>query len=124
MTDEYIALAVLLAAAMYLFWTAKLRTDLVALLVMLALIVPWPHSDGGWRGILTYQEGFSGFGSAAVVMVAALFIFGAAMVRTGMVELLGGRLFKACAHNELLLQSAVLVVTTTFSMFVNDTTVV
>jgi di/tricarboxylate transporter len=124
MTDEYIALAVILAGAMYLFWTAKLRTDLTALLVMLTLIVPWPHLDGRWRGILTYKEGFSGFGSAAVVMVAAMFIFGAAMVRTGIVEFLGGRLFKACAHHELLLQFAVLAVATAFSMFVNDTTVV
>src|SRR5437867_11842998 len=109
---------------MYLFWTAKLRTDLTALSVMLALIIPWPHWDGRWRGILIYKEGFSGFGSAAVVMVAAMFIFGAAMVRTGMVEFLGGRLFKACAHREMPLQFAVLAVTTAFSMFVNDTTVV
>jgi di/tricarboxylate transporter len=124
MTEEYIALALILGAAMYLFWTSKVRTDVVALLVMLALIFPWPHSDGRWRGILTYQEGFSGFGSAAVVMVAAMFIFGAAMVRTGVVGLLGGKLFKACAGSEILLQSAILAVTTTLSMFVNDTTVV
>jgi di/tricarboxylate transporter len=124
MTDEYVGLALMLAGAVYLFWTGKLRTDLVALLVMLALIVPWPHLDGRWRPILTYPEGFSGFGSPAVIMVVAMFIFGAAMVRTGMVEYFGGRLFKACAHRELLLQSVVLAVTTLFSMFVNDTTVV
>jgi di/tricarboxylate transporter len=124
MTDEYLALALILVGAVCLFWTGKLRTDLVALLVMLALIVPWRHPDGRWRGILTYQEGFSGFGSTAVIMVVAMFIFGAAMVRTGMVEYFGGRLFKACAHHELLLQSVVLAMATLFSMFVNDTTVV
>lgn len=124
MTDEYIALGLILAGAVYLFWTGKLRTDLVALLVMLSLIVPWPHADGHWRGILTYVEGFSGFGSTAVIMVAAMFVFGAAMVRSGIVEYFGGRLFKACAHNEVLLQSVVLAVTTVFSMFINDTTVV
>src|SRR5690349_4694823 len=101
MTDEYIALALILSGAMYLFWTAKLRTDMVALLVMLALILPWPHSDGRWRGILTYQEGFSGFGSPAVVMVAAMFIFGAAMMRTGVVAFLGSKLFNACARSEI-----------------------
>lgn len=61
MSEEYIALALILSLALYLFWTAKLRTDITALLVMLGLIIPWPHRDGGWRGILTYQEGFSGF---------------------------------------------------------------
>lgn len=124
MNVDYLALGVILAAALYLFWTQKLRTDVTALLVMLALIFPWPHPDGGWRGILTYKEGFSGFGSAAVMMVTSMFVLGAAMVRTGAAEGLGGRLFRACARSETLLQASILVVTTIFSMFMNDTTVV
>jgi hypothetical protein len=32
--------------ALYCFWTQKLRTDLTAAMVMLALIFPWPHADG------------------------------------------------------------------------------
>jgi di/tricarboxylate transporter len=124
MNAEYVALGIILAAALYLFWTQKLRTDVTALLVMLALIIPWPHPGGAWRGILTYQEGFSGFGSAAVIMVTAMFVLGAAMVRTGAAERLGGKLFRACARSEMLLQAAILIVTTLFSMFMNDTTVV
>jgi di/tricarboxylate transporter len=122
--DEYIALSLILCSAIYFFWTGRLRTDLTALLVMLGLILPWPHADGGWRAILTYREGFSGFGSAAVVMVAAMFVVGAAIIRTGLVEFLGGRLFRACAHSEVLLQFVILSLTTCVSMFVNDTTVV
>jgi di/tricarboxylate transporter len=121
---EYIALGIILAVALFFFWTQKLRTDLTALLVMLALVVPWPHPDGHWRGILTYQEGFSGFGSVAVIMVTAMFVLGAAMVRTGAAERLGGKLFRACAHSEALLQVAILGLSTLFSMFMNDTTVV
>jgi hypothetical protein len=64
---DYVALGVILAVALFFFWTQKLRTDLTALLVTLALILPWPHPDGHWRSILTYQEGFSGFGSAQSV---------------------------------------------------------
>jgi di/tricarboxylate transporter len=93
-------------------------------LVTLALILPCPHRDARWRAILTYQEGFSGFGSVAVIMVTAMFVLGAAMVRTGAAERLGGRLFRACAHSEVLLQFAVLLLSTLFSMFMNDTTVV
>jgi Na+/H+ antiporter NhaD/arsenite permease-like protein len=98
--------------------------SLTALLVTLALILPWPHPNGQWRSILTYQEGFSGFGSVAVVMVVSMFVFGGAIVRTGGAEFLGMRLFRLCARNELLLQAAVLALTTAVSMFVNDTTVV
>src|SRR2546428_755736 len=116
---DYIVLGLILAAALYLFWTQKLRTDVTALLVTLALIFPWPHPDGKWAGILTYQEGFSGFGSVAVVMVTAMFVFGAAIVRTGAAEFLGMRVFRACARTEWLLQAAVLTVTTFVSMFVN-----
>lgn len=124
MSEDYIALALILTLALYLFWSGRLRTDITALLVMLGLIFPWPHHDGLWRGILTYQEGFSGFGSAAVVMVVAMFILGGAIVRTGLVDFLGGRLFRACAQHEWRLQMAVLGLATAVSMFVNDTTVV
>jgi len=64
---DYVALGVILAVALFFFWPQKLRTDLTALLVTLALILPWPHPDGHWQGILTYQEAFSGFGSAQSV---------------------------------------------------------
>jgi di/tricarboxylate transporter len=121
---ESIVLAAILAAALVLFWTQRVGTDVTALLVMLALIVPWPHPGGAWRAILTYQEGFSGFGSAAVVMVTAMFVVGAAIVRTGAAEVVGIRLFRACARREWLLQLAVLGMSTLASMFINDTTVV
>ena len=97
---DYLALAAILAAALVLFWRQRIGTDVTALLVMLALIVPWPHPDGEWRAILTYQEGFSGFGSAAVIMVGSMFVLGAAIVRTGAAEVLGVRLFRACAGRE------------------------
>ena len=105
---DYVALGAILAVALFFFWTQKLRTDMTALLVTLALIIPWPHPDGHWRGILTYQEGFSGFGSVAVIMVTAMFVLGAAMVRTGAAEGLGGKLFRVCARSEPLLQIAIL----------------
>ena len=124
MDPDYLALAVILTGALVLFWTQWIRTDLTALIVTVSLILPWPHPGGGWRGILDYKEAFSGFGSPAVVMVTAMFIFGAAMVRSGSAELIGLRLFKACARHEWVLQLAVLAVTTLCSMFINDTAVV
>jgi len=124
MKPEFIALGLILAGALYLFWTQKLRTDITALLVMLCLAIPWPHPDGKWSGILTPQEAFAGFGSVAVIMVTAMFVFSAALVRTGAAEMIGGRLFRAASSNELLFQAAVFGLATACSMFVNETTIV
>jgi len=124
MKPEFIALGLILLGALYFFWTQKLRTDITALLVMLSLALPWPRADGRWSAILSPQEAFAGFGSVAVIMVTAMFVFSAALVRTGAAEMVGGRLFRACAHHEMLFQVAVLCLATLCSMFINETTIV
>ena len=121
---ENVVLGVILAIAIYLFWTQRLPFELTAVLVLLSLMLPWPHPDGKWRGILTYAEAFSGFGSSAVVMIVAMFVFGGSLVQTGAAEWVGARLFRAAAEKEWLLQLTILTMTTLCSMFVNDTTVV
>jgi di/tricarboxylate transporter len=124
MKPEFIALGLILLGALYFFWTQRLRTDITALLVMLSLALPWPRADGRWSAILSPQEAFAGFGSVAVIMVTAMFVFSAALVRTGAAEMVGGRLFRACAHHEVLFQVAVMSLATLCSMFINETTIV
>jgi hypothetical protein len=82
MKPEFVVLGLILLGTLYLFWTQKSRRDITALLGMLTLALPWPRPDGKWSAILSPQEAFSGFGSVAVVMVTAMFVFGAATVRT------------------------------------------
>lgn len=122
MTD-HIALGLILAAAVVSFWTRRIPHDLTAVLVLISLVVPWPHAEG-WRPILDPADGFAGFGSSAVVMITAMFVFGGALVRTGAAESFGMRLFRSVAATEWKFQAAILVTTTGCSMFVNDTTVV
>jgi di/tricarboxylate transporter len=55
----------ILGIAIVLFITEKLRTDLVAVLIMLLL---------PWAGIITVNEAFSGFASNAVISVMAVMI--------------------------------------------------
>ncbi len=124
MSAEAIYLLVVIACALVLFYTQWVRPDLTAFLVLLAMIFPWRAGPDGLAGVLSTKEGFSGFGSPALVMVGCMFVVGSAMVRTGAADLLGARLLGACAHHELLLQCAVLCVTTLFSTVVNDTTTV
>src|SRR5262245_50343444 len=57
-------------------------------------------------------------------MVTAMFAFSASMIRTGAAEMIGGRLFRACAHHEILLQVAILSITAACSMFIHETTTV
>lgn len=121
---EYIALGIILTGAVYLFWTQKLPYELTAVLVLIALVLPWPRPDGTWEAILSYQEAFSGFGSSAVIMITAMFVFGGALVQTGAAEWVGVRLFRASAAREWLFQLTILTMTALCSMFVNDTTTV
>src|SRR6201987_677283 len=124
MKPEFIVLGLIVAGALYLFWTQKLHTDVTAVLVMLSLAVPWPRPDGRWSAILSPQEAFSGFGSVAVIMVTAMFVFSASMIRTGAAEMIGGRVFRACAHHEILLQVAILSISAACAMFIHETTTV
>jgi di/tricarboxylate transporter len=120
---SYYLLTVLLLALVS-FYLQKLRPDVTALLVMLSLLIPWQQGDQGLQAILTPTEAFHGFGSPALVMVAAMFVLSAAMVRTGAAELLGGRLLAHGATSELRFQVTVLLLATLFSSVVNDTTTV
>lgn len=73
----------ILAVTLTLFIWGKLRADAVALLSMVALYA---------FGILTVKETFSGFSNTTVVMIAALFIVGEAMSKTGVTSWLGNKI--------------------------------
>ncbi len=79
MTFTFAILVVTLA----LFIWGKIRADAVALLSMVSLYA---------FGILTVKETFSGFSNTTVVMIAALFIVGEAMSKTGVTSWLGNKI--------------------------------
>jgi len=124
MTQEAIYLAAVLGVALVSFYTQWLRTDLTALLVMVSLLVPWRPTPEGLRAILEPEQAFHGFGSSALIMVAALFVLSTAMVRTGAAEIVGRPVLGAGAKSELRFQMTILGVVTLFSAVINDTTTV
>lgn len=83
MTFEIVLVLTILAGAVACFATERLPVDLVALLVLSALL---------GSGILTPEQAVSGFSNTATVTVAAMFVLSAGLVRTGVVSLLGKRL--------------------------------
>jgi di/tricarboxylate transporter len=70
----------ILAGAVGLLVTERLRTDMIALLIILALAM---------TGILSPEEALSGFQSEPAIVIAAVFVLGAGLRYTGLSEALG-----------------------------------
>lgn len=70
----------ILVVALVLLLTEKLRNDVVALLVVVALVL---------TGLLAPEQALSGFGSEPAVVVAAIFVLSEGLHRTGVSERLG-----------------------------------
>ena len=78
MTGPMLTVFGILAGAIALFAWGRPRVDIVAILVVLALIL---------SRALTPREALAGFGDPVVVLIAAVFIIGEALVNTGVVHL-------------------------------------
>lgn len=88
MTVEMLIVLGVIVLAVILFASEKIPTDLTAILIMSILLL---------TGIITPQEGVSGFSNSATVTVGAMFILSAALRETGAVNYLGvlsSRIFK------------------------------
>lgn len=85
MTTDIAIMLAILAITILLFIVDWLRVDIVALLVLLALIL---------TGLITPAEAFEGFSSPAVITVWAIFIVSGGLFHTGVANLLSDRLLK------------------------------
>ncbi|MBI3928282.1 MAG: SLC13 family permease [Armatimonadetes bacterium] len=112
MTQDMQITAVILFVAVLLFVTEKISVDLVALLTVCALTI---------SGILTPSEGFSGFGDAATVTVAAMFILGAGLSRTGAVNRLADFLTPIIKRNLWMGMAIMMLTISAVSGFINNT---
>lgn len=75
----------ILIVSIILFISNRLRTDLVAILSLLALVL---------TGIIDVPEAFAGFANPVVIMMVGLFILSAGIYRTGLAEMAGELLRK------------------------------
>src|SRR5690606_30651646 len=103
----------IMAGAIALFVTEKLRVDVVALLVMTALLV---------TGVVTLPEALSGFSNQATVMVAAMFVLSAALQRNGALVAIGELMSKI--RWQWLFTLVMLVLVSCVAAFVNNTATV
>ena len=112
--DMIIVIAIVIGAAI-LFATEKLPVDLTAILVMAVLLV---------SGIITPEEGISGFSNTATVTVAAMFVISAALNNTGAVLFVGELASKMFRYNFWLGIISAMIVVALLSAFINNTPVV
>lgn len=109
---ELISTFIILIATIAAFVTNRLRADLVAVIALLAFVV---------LNILTPQEALAGFSNSVVIMIAALFIIGAGILRTGLAGMAGNLLLKWSGDNELRLFVLLLVIVTVVGAFMSNT---
>ena len=103
---------IILALSVIGFVSGRLRSDIVALIALVLLLV---------FGILTPAEALSGFSNSTVIMMVGLFVVGGAIFQTGLAKIIGGSLLKLAGRSELRLFLLVMIGTAAIGAFVSNT---
>ena len=102
----------ILFSTIALFIWDRFQMELVALMAVLALCL---------SGIITPSEAVSGFGQSIVVMIAALFVVGEALFRTGVAASVGNLLLKVGGDSESRLLLILMPAVALISAFMSST---
>ena len=111
MTFQIGFLFILLAAMVYLFLTEKIPVDVTAFAGLVLLIL---------AGYLTPEEAFTGFASSAVITMLSVFIVGAAMLHTGIADIVGQQVHAWVGNREIPLVITIMIVAAVLSAFMNN----
>jgi di/tricarboxylate transporter len=120
---EIIEVLIVLAITLIFFASEILAVDVIAVLVLLYLVVPWPWSFEG-ESLLEIGKALKGFGHPAVIGVGALFIVSEGLLRTGALGFLSNHLHKWSRGSNRLLTALMLLIVLVASAFLNNTPVV
>lgn len=133
MTFEIVLVFLIIAGALYLFASEKLPLDVTAILILITVMVIPLIGDVPWlveRGVdlpaafPTVAEGLSGLSNPATVTVLAMFILSAGIQRSGLIHVLGKRLFPLVGNSELRLILVIALLVGLTSGFINNTAAV
>lgn len=110
LTAAQIFVMCVLIVAGGLIVSSRLRSDLVALLVLVSLALD---------GVVTPAEAFSGFSSPAILTLAGLFVLTAAMNQAGIVHWIAEQLGKLTGDSETKMVTVFILVGAALSLIVN-----
>lgn len=103
---------IILLVAAALFVSGKVRSDLVAICALLALLL---------AQIITPAEGLAGFSNTTVIMMVGLFIVGGGIFQTGLAKMIGSKVMVLAGNSPIRLFLLVMIVTAAIGMFVSNT---
>lgn len=107
----WITIGILVLSAVF-FVNGKIRSDLVALCALVALLV---------CQILTPEEALSGFSNSVVIMMIGLFVVGGAIFQTGLAKMISSKILRLAGKSETRLFLLVILVTSAIGAFVSNT---
>lgn len=113
MTVEIFLVLGFLVAALILFGTEKIPVDIVGILLVIGLVL---------SGVLTVNEGLSGFGDNVIITIGGLFVLTGGLIKTGLVDLIGRRLYKIAGNNELFLTALIMAIAAVAASVLKNTT--
>ena len=111
MTTEIALTLSIIAAALVLFATEKLRVDLVALLVLLAV---------GLLRLIDPEEVFDGFANSAVITVWAVYMVSGGLFKTGVADAMGRGILRLGGDKEPRLIATIMLTCGVISAFMNN----
>ncbi|MDH3944732.1 MAG: SLC13 family permease, partial [Anaerolineae bacterium] len=111
LTQENILVLAILAVAVILFVSERLRVDLIAMMVLITLSL---------TGLVTIEEAFSGFASPAVITVWSVYIVSGALFRTGVADRLANFMLRLAGENYLRLLFVIMLTIGVMSSFMNN----
>lgn len=115
MTAELAIVLALLVAAIAMFALNKPRMDAVALIMLTVL---------PFTGVIDMSEALAGFSDANIVLIAALFVIGEGLVRTGVAQQLGDWLIRKAGSSEARLIALLMLVVAALGAVMSSTGVV
>ncbi|MFG0874974.1 SLC13 family permease [Aeromonas media] len=115
MNSELIWVLSMLVGAIFLFITNRVRMDVVALLIIILFVL---------SGTLTLPQALAGFSDPNVILIAALFVVGDGLVRTGIAYQVGDALVKVAGSSETRLLVLLMVAVATLGAVMSSTGVV
>ena len=104
---------ILLAVAIVLFATEKIPVDVVGILLVMALVM---------TQVLTVQEGFAGFGNDIIITIGGLFILVGGLIKTGIVDLIGRRLYRLAGDYVFILTALIMIAAAISASVLKNTT--
>jgi di/tricarboxylate transporter len=113
MTPQIAIVLALLIVALVLFSTERIPIEVVAILLVMALVL---------TNTLTASEAFAGFGNDIVITIAGLFMLTGGLAKTGVIDLVGRRLQRTAGDSEFRIVAFIMVAAAVCAAIMKNTT--